>query len=258
MGLSGLFLVSFLFVHVGGNALLFIPDDGESFNEFVQFMTSNPLIKALELVLAAGFIIHIVYGIVLTLRNNQARPQKYVFNKAKDKGSSWVSRNMIGTGTIVLVFLAIHIVMFYGRYHYGPGGPVSLSTAQVYSYQVSEEFEVEGYVFPKKSYIEVEDIALLKAAGVNVDEVEITALSMTEVVKESFRNPLIVGFYVIAVIMLALHLAHGFQSAFRTLGLVHGKYMPLIITLGYGIGIVIPTLFALMPIVIFFREVVMA
>jgi len=259
MSLSGLFLVSFLFVHVGGNALLFINDGGVSFNEFVQFMTSNPVIKVLEYVLFAGFLIHIVYGFILTAQNNKARPVKYAYTKAADKGSTWFSRNMILTGTIMLAFLVIHITMFWGRYHMAEKGweiveTVPISKAYTHSMKILEPVEAEGQVLIKEEgYVTEEKYNLVSSAGM-LDK-EVRALSMTTVVKASFsmQNWYIVVFYVIAMVVLAFHLMHGFQSAFRSIGLVHTKYTPLIKGAGFFIAVVIPFIFAMMPLVFLFR-----
>ena len=68
------------------------------------------------------------------------------------------------------------------------------------------------------------------------------------VMQDTFQNQWVVLFYVISCIALAYHLAHGFQSAFKTIGVHHKRYHALISSLGYGFAIIIPLLFALMPI----------
>ncbi|MEO0898751.1 MAG: succinate dehydrogenase cytochrome b subunit [Bacteroidota bacterium] len=263
MGLSGLFLVSFLFVHVGGNLLLFAPllggpENGAAFNAFVRFMTTNPLIKVMEYVLASGFIIHIIYGFIISLKNNAARPVKYQYNKAKDKGSSWFSRNMIWTGIIVLIYLVVHIPMFYGKYHFAHEGNqvVTIEEAYVSNVKVKDDIKAADgtIVLEHGHYIFEKDWLRIKEADINVDQ-EVHALSMTELTKQSFSNPLIAGFYALSMLFLAFHLMHGFQSGFRSLGLVHKKYMPLIKAGGYFIAVVIPFLFALMPIGFYFGVV---
>lgn len=257
MGVSGLFLVTFLFVHVGGNLLLFAPlfggsADGATFNAFVRFMTTNPLIKVMEYLLAFGFLIHIIYGIMVTAKNYTARPVKYAFNKAKDKGSTWFSRNMIATGMIVLIYLAVHVPMFWGKYHFAHNGNMTMTVEQAYreNVKVKENLVDESknvVLLEKGEYIFNKDFARLQAAGYDMDK-KVPVLSMTELTKEAFKNPLIALFYAASMLFLAFHLTHGFQSGFRTLGLVHKKYMPLIKASGYFISIVIPLLFALMPI----------
>ena len=69
MSLTGLFLITFLIVHVSGNTLLFKNDGGEAFNLYAQFMTSNPLIKAASIILYSGIILHVIYVLVRTIRN---------------------------------------------------------------------------------------------------------------------------------------------------------------------------------------------
>ena len=77
MSLSGLFLITFLCVHLALNLLLIFDNSGELFNQGAHFMATNPLIKVVEPVLAIGFIIHIIWASVLTLQNQKARPVKY-------------------------------------------------------------------------------------------------------------------------------------------------------------------------------------
>jgi succinate dehydrogenase / fumarate reductase cytochrome b subunit len=112
MGLTGFFLCSFLIVHVSGNLLLFLHDDGKAFNAFGEFMSTNVVIRTLEIVLFAGFIGHILTGTIVWLKNRAARPQKYVANAAA-ANSTWMSRTMFLTGSIVFVFLVIHIRTFW-------------------------------------------------------------------------------------------------------------------------------------------------
>ena len=63
MSLTGLFLITFLVVHVSGNMLMFKSDDGEAFNLYAQFMTTNPLIKMASYVLYIGILLHVFYAL---------------------------------------------------------------------------------------------------------------------------------------------------------------------------------------------------
>ena len=65
---------------------------------------------------------------------------------------------------------------------------------------------------------------------------------------EVFANPVPVTLYVLGCISLAYHLLHGFQSAFKTIGVHNKRYHVLISSIGYGFAIIIPLVFALMPI----------
>lgn len=112
MALTGLFLISFLIVHLSGNLLSLLPDGGLAFNSFTHFMTTNLLIKAMEYVLFAGFIVHIIQSVIVTRMNQKARPSKYAVNAAR-ASSTWYSRNMGVLGTIIFIFLVIHIRDFF-------------------------------------------------------------------------------------------------------------------------------------------------
>jgi succinate dehydrogenase / fumarate reductase cytochrome b subunit len=112
MGLTGLFLVSFLIVHVGINSLIFLNDGGETFNAGAHFMSHNPVIRVLEIGLFLGLIGHVVQALVLTLENKKARPIGY----AKIDGganSSWYSRSMGILGSLLLLFLVVHLANFW-------------------------------------------------------------------------------------------------------------------------------------------------
>ncbi len=112
MAITGLFLISFLVVHLSGNLLLFKADGGKAFNEYAHFMSTNPLIRVMEIVLFAGFLFHIIDGIVLTIQNRRARPVGYAVQKSSP-GSNWVARNMGLTGSIILIFLIVHLESFF-------------------------------------------------------------------------------------------------------------------------------------------------
>lgn len=113
MAIAGLFLAVFLIVHLGIN-LFILPLTGnhvETFETAVHFMTSNPIIKVFEVVLFAGFIIHMLYGLILQIQNWMARPVRY--KKEGFSHTSFFSKYMIHTGIIITIFLVIHFINFY-------------------------------------------------------------------------------------------------------------------------------------------------
>ena len=247
MGITGLFLVSFIIIHMSGNLPLFLGDVA-GFNLYTQFMTTNPLIKVMELVLVLGFGLHIYYALTLTRKNRDARPAQYVF-KNETGSSSWFSRNMGFTGSIIFIFLAVHLYMFWGYFHYGSGQPVAVQTAYEEVWKLTEPLKVnDSFSIAKGGYITKDALPALMASGVS----EVKGVSMYKVVHDSFKVWWIVLFYVLAMALLAFHLNHGFQSAFRSLGLVHLRYSGLIKAVGTGIAVVVPLLFALMPVYHFF------
>ncbi len=111
MAVAGLFLISFLMVHLGINLLMLRSDGGVMFSEAVHFMTTNFLIKIFEVVLFGGFLIHIIFGIILQVYNWIARPDRYKVEGFSH--TSFFSKYMIHTGAVIFVFLAIHFTNFY-------------------------------------------------------------------------------------------------------------------------------------------------
>ena len=114
VGLTGLFLISFLVVHVGINATILINDGGETFNGAAHFMAYNWVIRVMEVGLFAGIIIHILWTLKLTVENRAKRPVAYA--KVDGKANSpWYSRSMAVLGSILLAFLVIHIRQFWAE-----------------------------------------------------------------------------------------------------------------------------------------------
>lgn len=129
MSVTGLFLCSFLVIHLLGNLQLFKNDGGEAFNLYSDFMAHNVIIRTLEWVLLAGFAFHIYDALVLTRRNQAARPIGYV-NNHPEENSSWASRNMGLLGTVILVFLIIHLYNFFIPARFGDLGPVNIKDVE--------------------------------------------------------------------------------------------------------------------------------
>lgn len=116
MALAGLFLIIFLFVHLAINLLVLLKgsenyEARELFNIAAHFMGTNIFIKVFEVVLFGGFLIHILYGLVLQIQNWMARPERY--KKENYSFTSPFSKFMIHTGILVLIFLVIHLNDFY-------------------------------------------------------------------------------------------------------------------------------------------------
>lgn len=110
MALAGLFLLTFLPVHLVINFML-LRSDPEPFNKAAHFMATFPPIKVFEIVLMAAILIHIFYGIFLQVQNWMARPVGYKSGVKAD--TSFFSRFMIWTGGTIFIFLLIHFFNFY-------------------------------------------------------------------------------------------------------------------------------------------------
>lgn len=117
MALTGFFLIIFLIVHLAGNLQLLMSDKGEAFNQYAHFMTTNSLVKITSFILYAAFIVHIIWSIILYRQNSSARPIGYA--KHKPLARSWSSRNMGILGTIIFIFLVIHLKNFWYEMHWG-------------------------------------------------------------------------------------------------------------------------------------------
>jgi succinate dehydrogenase / fumarate reductase cytochrome b subunit len=204
MGLTGLFLISFLVVHCFLNCFVFFDNTGVLFNEGAHFMATNWLIRAMEVVLMAGLLLHIIQGARLTFENQAARPVKYAYHDGKSN-SKWYSRSMGLLGTLLLIFLIVHLAQFW---------TVSRFTG-------------------------------IPSVDANGHE------DLYAVMKETFANIGWVILYVLSMISLAYHLLHGFASTFQTMGWNHKKYTPIIKAIGVGFSIIIPLLFAAMPVWIY-------
>ncbi len=121
MGLTGFFLCSFLLVHLYINLFLFKQDAGMTYDAYSEFMATYPLIRPLEIVLFAGFLIHAVIGVWLWLLNRRIRPQRYAVSGASET-SDLSSRVMFITGVVVSLFLVIHINTFFVQSRFFPTG----------------------------------------------------------------------------------------------------------------------------------------
>ncbi|HCM78060.1 MAG TPA: succinate dehydrogenase [Cytophagales bacterium] len=207
MALTGLFLILFLLVHLIGNLQLLKDDGGLAFNVYTEFMSHNPLIQTISKVNFALILIHIVWAIMLSRQNRQSRGQEgYAIS---NKSSHWTSRNMGILGTIILIFLVVHLRHFFAELHWGTTPKVVIDGKEM-----SDAYTLVSFWFAKAWYA---------------------------------------GLYVVCMIGLAFHLWHGFSSAFQTLGLNHVKYNPVINFVGRAFAIIVPALFALIPIMIFLK-----
>ena len=136
-GLSGLFLVLFLLGHLLGNLQLFIPgEDGQKqFNEYALFMTTNPAVKILSVLTYSSIILHTVLTLFLVFQSSNARDVKYL-QSSGNANSTWGSKNMAVLGTLILVFIVIHMKSFWYEMHFGvigldPWGNKDLHTVTV-------------------------------------------------------------------------------------------------------------------------------
>jgi succinate dehydrogenase / fumarate reductase cytochrome b subunit len=127
IALTGLFLCVFLVVHLSANAILLLPKDiaSELYNSYSHTLRENPLITIVAYVLYISIIIHTLVALAITIQNRKAKPDKYAVNHA-NQNSSWHSRNMGILGSLILIFIIIHLANFWARIKLGIGEEVAL------------------------------------------------------------------------------------------------------------------------------------
>jgi succinate dehydrogenase / fumarate reductase cytochrome b subunit len=198
MGFTGIFLILFLIIHAGLNACIWANDGGKMFNAGAHFMGANVVPRILEIGLFAGLILHIIQGLMLEFSNRSKRGIAYASDYG-NRGSKWYSRSMGILGTLILLFLILHLSNFW---------------------------------FPNRSH---QNFVL----GEEID--------LYATMKTTFSELWVVIVYVLGCLSLGYHLAHGFQSAFKTMGVHNKKYNQMLTSIGYGFSVIITLAFVMMP-----------
>jgi succinate dehydrogenase / fumarate reductase cytochrome b subunit len=207
MSLTGLFLILFLVVHLAGNLQLLAGDNGMAFNVYARFMTTNPLIKASSYLLYAFILIHTIQGLLLWRQNRQARGNA-AYAVKRTRAVNTSAALSSRMGWLGVIILVFILIHLY-------------------------QFWLQ--------------MKLGNVAYVVYPEVGEPVKNLYALVTATYANPGFVAFYVFSMAVIGLHLWHGFQSAFQSLGLNHRKYSPAIRFVGKVYSIVIPALFALIP-----------
>jgi succinate dehydrogenase / fumarate reductase cytochrome b subunit len=239
MALTGLFLCTFIIVHLGGNLFLFKDDQGYGFNVYANFLTHFPPIEVIAYLLYLAIAVHSLYALILTLNNRKARPVKYAYDPKAP--ASWSSKNMGLLGSILFLFIVIHMGDFWYKYKYTDTVVFKEYRTNILSNITTvSDFTPTDPTFEHSSTTE-NDVEIVRVKDLHTK------------VASTFSNIWYVLIYVIAMGSLSFHLLHGFQSAFQTLGWTHRKYSPVVKFIGtWFFAVIIPIGFALMPIVYYF------
>lgn len=191
VAVTGLALVGFVIVHMLGNLQIFL--GREAINSYAALLKSKPeLLWVARLGLLALVVIHIVLTIQLRRGTFESRTSRYVVDRTVE--TSIPARYMLLSGLVVLFFIGYHLAHF------------TLGATQ----------KVEQ-VNPSTGEVEMVSMLALH------DPTDPTRHDVYAMVILGFRNPLVVGLYVIANILLAMHLFHGASSMLQTLGLNNGR-----------------------------------
>ncbi len=266
MALTGLFLCLFLVGHLLGNLQL-IFGSSHDFNDYALFMTTNPAVQILSYLTYFSILFHAIDGIALTIQNKKARPIAYAkTNPAANSG--FASRNMAVLGTLILVFIVTHMVNFWARMHFDKNMPlVTKEISQMGNTQLMA-VGLPGFQAPFFPLDETGKFNAEIIKGNELTQEDLTTImdkdgfivfkgqkDLYKITVDFFRNPqfgLIATLaYVLAMAVLAFHLWHGFQSAFQSLG-INNKFTPTIKSFGKIFAVIVPLLFAIIPLYIHF------
>lgn len=209
MGLSGLIWAGFIFGHMAGNMTILVSPD--MYNSYGHAIVSNKiLLYGTEIALVFALVAHVTLALLLTKQNRDSRGTRYASKPNGEKAASFASEWMAVHGSIILVFIILHLVTFKYGPHY--------------------ETTVDGVV--------MRDLARL--------------------IYEVFSNPLAVGWYLVALVLLGFHLTHGVRSIFQSFGLLHPAYQPVIKKAGVIYSVVVAGGFISQPLFVFLTRVVAA
>ncbi len=240
MSLTGLFLCSFLIIHLIGNLQLLYDDQGKAFNEYAYFMTHFTPIKVISYLLYTSIVVHAIYALVLTIHNRKARPVGYAAYRGS-ANSAWNSRNMGLLGTVLLIFIVTHMSQFWWKFHNDQVPYIEYRTDLNTNETTAMEL-VPGEFTDHLEYVD-NGVAITKARD------------LYKQVAFTFKEWYWVALYVISMVALSFHLIHGFKSAFQTLGWDHKKYAPIVRFVGiWFFGVAIPIGFAALPLYFYFSS----
>jgi succinate dehydrogenase / fumarate reductase cytochrome b subunit len=145
MSLTGLFLCTFLVEHLVGNLILFVGE--EAYNSYTEFMVSNPIIRAVEILLFASLLFHPLVGLLLWIANKRARPNKYEVYKLKEN-APLASRMTMLTGGFIFVFLVVHLRTFFAPLRFGDVHPSAYRLVQeAFSNGLYSAFYIVALIF---------------------------------------------------------------------------------------------------------------
>ena len=202
MAVTGIVLVAFVCVHLLGNTSIFVGAD--AINAYAQKLHSlGPLVWVFRLVMLAAFVIHIFFGIQLTIENKAATPEANV--QVKRQKTGFAAETMVISGLVLLAFVIYHLLHF---------------TVRVTNPEIYVPMGEQGMV----------DVYYMVVMG--------------------FQAVLPVLVYVVAMGFLFLHVSHGFQSFFQTLGLSNDKSLPITMDLSKVIAVVLLLGYISIPVLI--------
>lgn len=208
MSVTGLFLILFVTFHVLMNTVALISPDG--YNLICEFLGANWYALLGTAILAAGFIVHIIYAFWLTLQNRKARGNDRYAVTSRPKSVEWASQNMLVLGIVVVAFLVVHFAQFWA----------------------------------KMQFVEV-----AHQLGASTSEDLLFAADGMHHIENAFSQMWTLPVYVIGLVALWFHMTHGFWSSLQSLGASNEKWIPRLRTLGNWWATIVIALFIIQAVV---------
>lgn len=212
MAITGLFISFFLIIHLIGNLILIIPDSyfpiefwgnvenaHDMYNAYSHFLVSFWPVSVIAWILYSFLLLHVIDAILITIKNKQSKGEKY--QKTDSSSSKWYARNMGLLGTVIGIFIVIHMAQFWLKY---------------------KVLEIEHDLY--------------------------------KLVIATFKIGWYVILYEIGIIALGFHLVHGIESAHISLGFHQKRVLKFIKTFALWFSIALTILYAIIPLVIYFKE----
>lgn len=214
MSLSGLFLILFLLFHATMNVVVIF--DGDAYNAICEFLGANWYALVGTMALAAGFIVHILMSIVITLGNRKSRGNQRYAKVTRPKEVSWASKNMFVLGIIVVGFIGLHLYQFWA----------------------------------KMQLVELMGEHSVAVCGLGT----IAPTDGAALIEHYFSNIIYVICYTVWLVAIWFHLNHGFWSAFHTIGWNNDTWLPRLQKAGKFFSALIFVMFFAVVVVFYLRS----
>lgn len=205
MSISGLFFVLFLLFHSAMNFVVIFST--EAYNAICAFLGANWYALIGTVILAVGFLVHLVYATILTIQNRKARGSDRYAVSRPQKDVTWASKNMYFLGAIILGILVLHLIHFWSK-------------MQLVEIMHGHDYAAAGYHNPQDG---------------------------AYFIQELFTQPVYSIIYIVWIVAIWFHLTHGFWSGMQTLGLSNNKWLPRLKTISNVIATIICLMFVVVP-----------
>lgn len=283
----GAFLLIFLPMHMGLNLCIIRDDGGEWYRNVCHFMGTNWIVKIFEIVLLATILVHVVVAILLTLENRAARGSVRYMVPSKTK-THFGSKYMIYTGGLIFAFLVLHFINFYFAKFGLVEGTYTVKTEKLQMHIQDRILDIQkqleaGKIDQAKAQemmmnlqMEYMPFLQLTQTGQPADKIakdgkELVNLKGKKELEsyagkdfkdyepdfyvmcnDLFKNNMYSLIYILALIVLGIHLFHAINSIFQTFGLNHKKYNNAIEKLAAIYAVIVPAGFAIVPLFVLF------